>query len=126
MSKTDKTRPAWVKEFFEGTIHHDHKKGRCVVESFEDAVKVHGEGWRKFNPDVTCERRHHHMRYSVMVAKVYGQTVPREARNMHHNTSRMDERMTLREAARDYNTHGETDLNMEDNPHRHSASWFYW
>ncbi|MGK5681774.1 hypothetical protein [Actinoplanes sp. URMC 104] len=37
MSKTDRTRPGWVTEYFTGVLTHDHRHGHCHVETLADA-----------------------------------------------------------------------------------------
>ena len=35
MSKTDKDRPYRLRAFFEGVEYHDHRRGECIMETFE-------------------------------------------------------------------------------------------
>jgi hypothetical protein len=37
MSDTDKTRPGWVSDFFDGTLEHDHTGGFCRPETLDSA-----------------------------------------------------------------------------------------
>jgi len=39
MAHTDKDRPWWVIIHQENPIEHDHRSGKCVIETIEDARK---------------------------------------------------------------------------------------
>jgi hypothetical protein len=121
MSKTDKTRPVWVKEhdstydyFF---IRHDHRFGVCIVETPD-----HHRRGAPVRPDgtVTC-RVWCRLGYEVAVCVVYGSPPPQDFRAVWERSARRDKRDTLRAAAREYNTHHDTDAEPLPVRHRHTA-----
>lgn len=130
MSKTDKTRPGWVKAFFDAPIHHDHRKGVCREETFEDA-----QAWATRRPrynwrtdDYPTCTRYWGGRYTFIASLQYGESVPGWfVKHVWREPERRRERDDLRDLAREYNTYG--DLEDDDFPNyqaRNSAKWYYW
>lgn len=127
MSRTDKTRPGWVKAFFDAPIHHDHRNGECVEETFDDA-----QFWATRRPRYSWPRpptctRYFGGRYSHIARHIYGDHVP--GWYVHHtwvDPERRRARDGLRDMLKEYNANGE--LEDDDFPnyqHHHRASW-YW
>lgn len=76
-------------------------------------------------PIPTCDRRIPGS-YWWRVTKLYGDHVPGDICNLHERGKRREKRDVLRAAAKDYNTHGETDIEPAPAWHRHAAAWYYW
>lgn len=66
------------------------------------------------------------MGYIAKVRRLYGDGPDREFRNKWEAAARRAARDTLRCAARDYNTNGDTDVEPEPVRHRHAAHWAWW
>lgn len=65
-------------------------------------------------------------RYYWRLTKLYGEHVPADVVNMYEHVDRQKTRLALRDAARDWNANGETDIEPDVTQHRHAASWYYW
>lgn len=91
---------------------------------YDSSVPCEGCARREAMPPATCE--HRIVRGYVHVARVYGDAPPPWFRRQFETTARADTRTALRNAARDYNTNGDTDIEPEPTRHRHNAGWYWW
>lgn len=132
MSRTDAHRPAWVQKFdpaMPAVVEHDHRRGECRVETLDEArdyatSRTHPR-WRYPDDFAPCQRSWSRG-YGWQVSKIYGEHVVSGACNDFERIYRSESRMLLDAARRDYNTHGETDLDVAPARHRHRAIWDYW
>lgn len=124
MQLWDDTNPSYIR--------HDHRDGKCIEETFE--WKQYLRGCWKFSDDwdmffekrPTCIRSHAE-KYIVYAAKYYrGSSVKGYAANQYERRERQNKRNTLRNATREYNAHGETDISLPPYRHRHGALWDLW
>lgn len=208
MSKTDKTRPWWVQKFdptMPSSVHHDHRHGECVEETFdiaeaqahrraqqwrhrsngscpryavvteycrssrdvrywgeclehfrdaargyrlvllEDGTVVHREvppfacpGHQRLRmtspaaPCLVCEEteglmttcdRQFDRRYGWQVTKVSGHSAGRAGKRLEEKSRRAQARQVLREALREWNADGDTDL--EPDPTMPITPWWW-
>lgn len=136
MSKTDKTRPAWVQlwdETVPSVIVHDHIGGECIEENFEWVQFTKGH-W-KFSADwdmffkkrPTCKRDFTTHSYCAMVAMYYGNPrCKKKYANIRERSARQKARGKLRNAIREYNANGSTDITPDPYFPRNSALWDVW
>lgn len=74
----------------------------------------------------TCVRQYA-CRYPYYASKVYGVRPSREDRRLYYNgPERRRTRDVLRDAARDWNANGDTDIELDTRQHRHSVAWLLW
>ncbi|MBU2669293.1 hypothetical protein KOI35_37855 [Actinoplanes bogorensis] len=124
MSKTDRTRPGWVTEFFTGVLEHDHTSGECRVETLAEA-----RGPRRSRPP--CR---HRLRLGyVYRAKMYGDRMtPGFEHQIYHSPMRRTARDVLHRARGEYNAgHRPGDDDIEDSwepplPAANNAIWLFW
>ena len=126
MSKTDRTRPGWVTEFFTGTLEHDHRHGQCRVETLADARR---RGRHVDAP--TC--RHRLQRGYVYRAKMYCDRMDAGFEHLiYHSPMRRSARDGLTRARGEYHAgHRPGDDDLEDRwkpPLRpaNNAVWLWW
>lgn len=132
MSRTDAHRPAWVQKFdpsMPAVIEHDHRRGECRVESFDEArdyatSRTHPR-WRYPHDFAPCQRSWSRG-YGWQVSVIYGEHVPGDVCNDYERMDRQDGRRVLRAAARDYNANGNTELEPVPARHRHKGIWHFW
>lgn len=61
MSRTDKDRPWWVKEYQESNTHeHDHARGECIEQTLELAKFYNGAYTRRTKHYRVCKKRYTH------------------------------------------------------------------
>jgi hypothetical protein len=127
MSKTDKTRPGWVREFYEGDVEHDHTGGECRVETLDDVRRSN----RFRSPSPTCGWRVH--RGYVNWLKLYGARMDAGFEHLiYHNPMRRSARDVLARARGEYNAgHRPGDDNIEDSWEpsilpANNAAWLFW
>lgn len=74
----------------------------------------------------TCYRRYA-CGYFYYASKVYGDHPNHEDRRLYyHGPERRRTRDSLRDAARDWNANGDTDVEPDTRQHRHSVAWLLW
>lgn len=123
MSRTDKDLPYWYAENFRPNHHW-----RCIVGRANCSLpKLNVSNERSFNKRFTA---------------CYWQPIHEPWRNkwwswqptppkwfldhVWNNAQRVHERDTLRDALKDYNANGDTDIQTLDNQHRHCGQWLFW
>lgn len=129
VSRTDKTDPGWLKAVNYAPIHHDHRNGECVEETFEDAQFWATRRPRYSWPKAPTCTRYFGWRYSHVSRHIYGVHAPGDfIRDVWTAPERQRERLGMRDAMRLYNADGEDALDgydFENRQHRHGATW-YW
>lgn len=133
MSRTYAHRPAWVQKHdpsMPTRVTHNHTRGECRVESFEaereyNVSRPSFRRWRNPQEFAPCSLEWARG-YGWQVSKIYGQHVDNEACNNYERQYRSESRQLLNAARRDYNMHGETEMDVPPARHRHKAIWYYW
>lgn len=123
MSRTDKTRPYWIR----------------ALDPFESRREYHGCGGR-FGIWINCDfhlprprnRREERERFCGYVLHGHskywaGSSVPKSfIDSKYNNPMRREARDVLREAAKEWNAIGDTDLEPSRGGPRNAAWWYYW
>lgn len=113
MSRTDKDRPYWVSDKYVARHVCHQVKIACDLPEFV-SVKFTKRSrnfcyWRPYHPN----------------RPIYWNKVPPRWYVLHryHNPQRVHKRDTLREALKDYNANGNTEIETVDRQGRNSAQW---
>jgi hypothetical protein len=95
MTRTDKDRPGWVRDYFDGQIWHDHRAGRCQLATLDD-LKTHMQRWQDDPAPYTCAAQ--------LPRGYYFGTAPRAfANGLYAIPMRRMAREALHAALREYN-----------------------
>ena len=126
MSKTDKDRPYWVRcndSTERRRIRHYHHDWRRKEELECDLIDPAPRAARASS---YVSRRCHYEPAVWTLRDMFGKTVPKwYVDHVYHNPLRRDARDVLREAAKEWNATGDTDLEPVNRQGRGSAQWYF-
>lgn len=122
MSNTDRTRPYWVRVQDDLSITEEsHACAKAAYVSF----------WVRTNPEHACDidtgPRSLCRRSFITDFETYS-SAPKNNYIREHWTcpDRRRARDECRDAARDFNANGDTDVIVSTDPHRHEGLWWWW